>query len=77
MINAKEGGMAVFNIYPTAEGSCLAFETEDGETAMVSVEAIAETLPPAARKTVLKWCEEVQAEAGAIDPGGELPVRTD
>jgi hypothetical protein len=67
--------MAEFNIYPTAEGIILAFDTEDGETAMVSAEAIAETLPPAARETVLKWCEEVRAEVGAIDLGGEVPAR--
>jgi hypothetical protein len=43
---------------------------------MVSAAAIGEALPPAARETVLKWCEEVQAEVGAIDLECEQPVRT-
>lgn len=62
--------MAEFNIYPTVEGVFLAFETNAGQVAMVSVEAIAETLPQVARETVLKWCEEVQAEAEASGPRG-------
>jgi hypothetical protein len=65
--------MAELNIYPTAEGVFLMFETEDGKSAAVSAEVIAATLPLVARATVLKWCEEIEREAVAdVDETGLL-----
>jgi hypothetical protein len=68
--------MAEF-IYSTAEGVVLAFKTNAGQVAMVRAEAIAETLPEVAREIVLKWCEEVQAEAEVSGLGAGLPVQRD
>jgi hypothetical protein len=63
--------MAELNIYPTAEGAFLMFETDDGQRVAVSAEAIAATLPLAARAVVLKWCQEIEREVVAnVDETG-------